>query len=191
MKVTMSHSAEAAIRTVAAAAITGSVVLLGSTITAVAFPWGAAPFRSSPGTGLSYLAGQRIDVPPDLYAGAEASLLLFARSSCGACEAAQPAFAALMNAATTSQVQVRLILQTEGGSNATDNRLIAGLGLASDQVRHLEFKRLRLKRVPAVALVGRDGKISRFAEGIPEGRALITLIDALRDVAEPARVTRQ
>jgi hypothetical protein len=132
-----------------------------------------------------------VDVPPDLYHGREATLLLFARSSCGACEAAKPAFAALADAAALNHLQVRLILQTEGGSEVADNRLIAGLGLSSDQVRHLAFDGLRLERVPAIALVGGDGTIIRFVEGIPEGPTLFALIDALRNVPDPDRVARR
>jgi hypothetical protein len=176
---------EAAIRRLATAAIATSVILLASTVAAVAFPWIGEAFHSSPASG-SYVTGQRIDVPSDLYRGREMTLLLFARSSCGACEAARPAFTALTTAAAARQLRVRLILQAENSAESADSRLIAGLGLSSEHVRRLAFEGLRLERVPAVALVEGDGTIVKFVEGIPEGRTLSRLLDALRELPEPA-----
>src|SRR5580704_15593322 len=46
-------------------------------------------------TAASYAVGDRIDVPANLYDSSSATLLVFARSTCSACEAAKPTFATL------------------------------------------------------------------------------------------------
>jgi hypothetical protein len=188
---TMTRLREGTVRALATTAIAVSVLALTATLTAVVFPWTARPFRSSAGSAASYVTGQRIDVPRDLYDNRDATLLLFARSSCRACEDAKPAFAALTAEAATKHLQVRLVLQAEGGSEATDSRLVAGLGLSSDQVRHLEFEGLQLERVPAVAVVIRDGTIVSFVEGIPDEKGLDSLLDGIRDVATSSRVAQR
>ncbi len=45
--------------------------------------------------GLSYAVGGRVDVPASLYSSTSRTVLVFSRSSCGACQRAKPVEAAI------------------------------------------------------------------------------------------------
>jgi hypothetical protein len=123
----------------------------------------------------AYAVGQRVDVPAGLYDAAPLTLLLFTRSSCPACERAKPAFAEL-TAALRDRAAVRVTMVVDEGQQAGEREYLRDVGLAEDRLAVVDFRTLRLRRVPTTVLVDRDGRVLHTQEGEPSAQDVAGLL---------------
>jgi hypothetical protein len=126
----------------------------------------------------AYAVGQRVDVPVGLYDATPFTLLLFARSSCPACERAKPAFAQV-TAALRDRASVRVRMVVDDGQQAGERAYLRDVGLAEDRLAAVDFRTLRLRRVPTAVLVDRDGRVLYTHEGEPsalDAAALLRMV---------------
>lgn len=140
------------------AAVSAAVVL----VTAVALATPALRERIS-GAGPAYRAGNRIDVPGGVYDSESYTLLLFARSTCDACQRSAPAFKELVGEAVREGMAVRLISAAPVAAREAD--FARALGLTDADVVGLPLATLRLKHVPTIVVVDRAGAIHYVREG--------------------------
>jgi hypothetical protein len=126
----------------------------------------------------AYPVDSVIDVGPDLYEGSTYTLIVFARSTCDVCQKVRPLIADLVTAT--------------GRSTEFGRRLVAVAGLAPDELRFAESlgfdhseivdrgeKQLRVRTVPTIVVVSRDGRVlfstdrADRPEQFQEGAALL------------------
>ena len=139
----------------AVALIVSAVAVLGATA-GIGF-WQA---RVS-ATSVSYEPGRAIDVPADLFSGAERTLLVFVRESCAVCQAEAPNIARV---ASSLKAQAVPTVVLTGSSEAKAEQLFAGQ-FGNVRHEHLAFSTLRVKTVPTLVLVDRQGTVLFSQEG--------------------------
>jgi len=125
----------------------------------------------------SYAAQQHIDVPASLYESARATVVLFGRGSCAACQRAKPVLADL--AQRLSELGVPLRLAVNGEDPTGDAAYATSLGLTDQQIVTVNTASLRLHVVPTIVLVDRQGLIRYAHEGAPtadDATALLAMV---------------
>lgn len=174
------------IRRAATAVIVACVVILAVTgVTAVPavktrLGWPA----SSPATG--YAVGQQIDVPPAAYAGSERTLLYFSLNNCAACQRSKGTVAAL--AVELGKHPGRRMVMVTGTTFHQDETAFArSIGLDESRLVRVDLTKLRLKRVPALVLVDRRGRVLLAKEGAPPDFRDILSAAAAEVDASPAQ----
>jgi hypothetical protein len=143
------------------AAAVASLVLVAVTAIVLARPG----LRDAVGLGpaAAYAAHSRIDVPPEAYQASPYTVVIFARSTCAVCRSAVPFLTTLVREAAAHGVAARLI---SGTPDARDEVAFAEtFGLGGGAIVGADFRSLRVKRVPTIVLVDRDGVIHSAREG--------------------------
>lgn len=161
-----------------------AMCLVGLTVTGVlAIPGVRAHLGLSPIRPISYAVGSHIDLPSSIYAATPYTLILFARSSCDACQRAKSVLADLA-AQVANESNARVILVT-GMSNVEDDAAYGRqLGVNEASQIRLDLTKLQLRQVPTIVLVDRNGQVERDWEGpSPDEQRAIT-----RDVVSFLRV---
>ena len=119
-----------------------------------------------PRATLSYAVGDRIDVPASVYDAAPVTILLFARSTCGVCQRAAPTFAAMFGSARANpRSSIRLI--SNGASHEDEVSYAHRVGLGEADMRAVDVTPLRLRLVPTLVLLDRQGTVRYASEGVP------------------------
>lgn len=146
---------------VAIAAAIASLVLVTVTVVAVLRPDLRDALQLGPKP--AYIAHARIDVPASVYESAPFTLVVFARNTCAVCRSAAPFLARAVTEAARSGVAVRLL----SGAAAQEDELVYArlLGLDDSALLPVDFKTIRVRRVPTVVLVDRTGEIHYAREG--------------------------
>ena len=150
------------------------VTVVGATVLAVRSP----ALRTHLGLGRppAYRVDAQIDVPDRLYRSSSHTLFIFARSSCAACQAAKPTFAALADRLRRASSDVVLIT---GGADARDEAAYASdLGLDASHLVPMNLSALRVKLVPTLVLVDQGGRVVYSIEGVPTDADQARLIEA-------------
>ena len=146
---------------VATAVAVASLALVAVTAVAVARP----DVRDAIGVGPTpaYARHGHIDVPAAVYSSSPYTLVLFARSTCPVCRQSVPLLGRLIQESRAAGVQVRLL----SVAPVADDELTyaQAIGLDASQVVGANLKALRVKRVPTVVLVDRQGEIHYAREG--------------------------
>ena len=142
-----------------------AVVLSASTVVVVwprvASALGLQPARVA--VRPAYVPGDRIDVPASWYQRAPRTLVVFARSSCGACQNAQPFLKSLVADVETHGGAV--VLAGHRDTPQSDAEFARSLGL-TDAAFTVFPAGLRLKATPTLVLVNRAGTIVHAWEGV-------------------------
>lgn len=116
-----------------------------------------------------------------VYGGSPYTVVLFARFGCGACERAKPLLSSLAKD-IAGRPGVRFVMVT-GTASRTENLAYAReLGLAEAAVVSITLTDLRLRQVPTLLLVDRQGVVRYAQEGaLPSsaGSELIQVLTAL------------
>jgi thiol-disulfide isomerase/thioredoxin len=150
---------DATLRRWATGIVVGSVATLAVTGLAL---YVSAGRLSAP----AYATNQRVDLPASLYEGAERTLLLVARSSCGGCQAAKPFLTQLVTAARrVPGTRVSLIVPR---LSTTENVFASEMGFSPAEVVALDVSRFNLRLVPTILVVDGSG-IIRFVHESPPG----------------------
>ena len=172
------------LRRAATAATILCVAVVAGSVLVVAVPEWRRAFRIAEPEGPAYAVGGRIDVPQAAYGSAPLTLLLFARSGCGACQTSKPAFASLI-AGLRDNSAVRVALIVREGTQAGEREYVRDLGLEEDGLVGVDFSALRLQRVPTTVLVDRQGEVRYILEGPP---SVLDQGEILRIAASPHAV---
>lgn len=164
------HVATASVATLVVAVVATSIVVLVPSVRDFLLVTEETP---------AYVVGEAIDLPADAFRAAPRTLLLFARSTCAACQQAQPFF---LDAIGVSSAQPGLAVALVTTGRNKDDELIYGrtLGLVDAQIHFIAASDLRLKRVPSVAIVDQSGVVRFFRE-------TLTGLDVQRDVLDTIR----
>jgi len=140
------------------------VVLVAATSAAVVSP----RFRQLlgfPSDSPAYRVGDLIDVPREAYEGTPYSLIVFARASCGACQAARPVLAELVEK-VIHDPNYRIVLVMPSGSAAEGRDYVRGLGLPESSFVPQVLRAFRVRAVPTALLVDHRGTILAVSEGL-------------------------
>lgn len=157
---------ETQLRRLATGILCVSVLVVAVTSAAVAFP----RFRQLlgfPGDSAAYRVGDQVDVPPETYEGTPYSLIVFARASCAACQAARPVLAELVEN-VRADADLRIVVLMPSGSPAEGLEYVRGLGLPESSFLPRALREFRVRAVPTALLVDHRGRILAVSEGLGE-----------------------
>jgi hypothetical protein len=153
------------------------VGLIGSTVAVLATPSWRAAFREVPTA--SYRLGERIDVAPTIYAGSDRTAILFADARCAGAQASREAFRAVAEAARKANARVVVVTPASPARRQMGAEYAASIGVPVAAVSPLNLETLRLRRVPAAAVVDRTGLLLAYREGPVRPTDASALIDSL------------
>jgi hypothetical protein len=128
----------------------------------------------------AYTAGDRVDVTPAAYTSAPISVLVFARSTCPACERSADFHKQLVAASKASGIPAVLITPSADGE--TERRYAEGLGIGASQVYQSPPGSIKLRSVPAVMVVDGSGLIRHVWFGKPDAvteAAILAIVPTL------------
>jgi hypothetical protein len=114
--------------------------------------------------GLSYPLGGQIDLPAGVYARTSRTLVIFARTSCVACQHAKPVFTEIA-AALSKYHDVRVVMVTGEQLAADETKFAAEMGLDASALIRMDLDPLRLRVVPTTVLVDARGAVLYSTEG--------------------------
>jgi hypothetical protein len=140
----------------------GLVLILLVTTMMVAWPRVTSALGMKHAPEPAYKTGQTIDAPLEWYAGADRTLVVFARASCGACQNAQP-FLKQLVADLGSKSAV--VLGSNGKEPAEEVIYGRALGLPEAAVKVVPAG-LRVRSTPTLVLVDRQGQVLGAWEGV-------------------------
>ena len=173
---------ETQLRRLATGIICVSVLAVAVTSAAVAFP----RFRQLlgfPSESAAYWVGDQVDVPPETYEGTPYSLIVFARASCAACQAARPMLAGLIEN-VRDDADLRIVVLMPSDSPAEGLEYTRGLGLPESSFLPRALREFKVRAVPTALLVDHRGRILAVAEGLGDPfRALTQRVLLLRENA--------
>jgi hypothetical protein len=154
------------------------VCLISSTIAVLATPSWRAGFQQAP--TVSYRVGERIDIAPTIYEGSDRTAILFIDAACAGAQASRDAFGALVEAARQGNTPLMLVTPSSPARRQTGADYAAAIGVPGAAVRPFDFQALKLRRVPAVAVVDRTGVLLAYHEGPLRPTGASALVDSLR-----------
>jgi len=172
------------IRRLSTVGIVVCVAAVALTVASLAFPSLRSRLGFQPKRLPSYSAGERIDLPKDFYASSRLTLIVFARSTCGACQAAQPKLAAIASELAGSSIPT--VLVTSGAASEQERSFATAMGIDDRHVVPFDLSTLRLQVVPTVVLVNTQGDVLFAMEGIPSDEQQQQLLRAARRSNSPA-----
>jgi hypothetical protein len=174
----MSRPSDRLVRRASIAASVGFALMLAGTIGYIAWPRVATALGVKPPVAPpAYAAGGQVDVPASWYSGADVTLILFARSNCGACEKAQPFLAQLVG---RMQGRGSAVMAHPPGMDDENREFARALGVADDHILVVGAG-LRVRATPTIVLVNRQGRILDAWEGAGNAdrqAAMLAAIDA-------------
>lgn len=150
-------------------------LLLTTTVVAVAWPRVTSALgveREAPIPTPAYEAGGQIDTPDAWYRESAHTLVLFARSSCGACQTASPYLTTLL---ARVKATGGVVLAGSDQARDEDAAYARSLGLTDTEFQ-VTPAGLRVRATPTLVLVNRQGRILGAWEGVgkPDRQASIT-----------------
>jgi len=152
------------------------VLVLGATVVAVAWPRITHTLGVKPAPReVAYRTGQVIDVPADWYHSSPYTVVLFARSSCGACQNAQPFFKQLVGG-----LKGRATVVLAGGEEERDADAQFGraIGLKDPAIR-VAPAGLKVRATPTLVLINQRGEILGAWEGVGPPEQQTTIAKAI------------
>lgn len=130
----------------------------------------------------AYEVGQLIDVDPSLYRATEYTLLVMARSTCGACQKSQPAYAEFVRLAASVGIPARLA--TTERERGPEEVFASSMGIPADAVSFVDATQLRVTRVPLLFLIDSTGVIRHLWPSIPDDAQTADVRQALQALAK-------
>jgi hypothetical protein len=113
-----------------------------------------------------YALGDRIDVPDAIFRDRPYTLVIFARSSCGASQAMKPLLAAIAKSVSTSD-GMGVTLITPMSDRQAEDEFAAEIGIGRRQTMPLDLAGLRVSRVPTLVVVNQQGEVQFVRSGRP------------------------
>jgi hypothetical protein len=158
------------VRLVSCGVLVACVSLIAVTATALAW--------KSQGNGVvsGYEVGGQIDVPSDWLAEDRPTLLVFLRSGCAASRRFLAELASRSDLGGFN-TPTRLVLPVTETLAESDIELAGAAGFETPAIRTVDFSALRLKVVPSLVLVGRDGRVMQESGGTAAAVAMLHDLD--------------
>jgi len=170
------------VRRLATGATIVCVALVAVTVLALASPSVRTRLGFRSGRPASYLTGQQVDLPAPVWETSPVTLLIFARSTCSACQRAQSAFTTLVaRLAAMPEARVLVVANSRGAHDEAG--YARNLGLDDGHLVTVDYGGLRLGVVPTLILVDRRGVVRFASEGVPSTEQLNDLVAAARALA--------
>jgi hypothetical protein len=158
------------------------VVLAGTTALVVSpamRQWmGVGPGAQPP----AYAVGDLVDISADVYRASPVSLVLFARSTCPACQRSADFHKQVVAAGRTSGIPS--VLMTPSEDVAAERIYAEGLGIAATDVHMVPTGSIKLQSVPALMVVDSAGLIRHVWFGAPDAAAQAAILAAVTAVAD-------
>ncbi len=154
------------------AASFGLVLLVAATAGSVLWPrLTSALGIAAAAPAAAYNAGEKFDGPAEWFNTHDATLVIFGRASCAACEKAQPF---LKSVVERMRGRAGVVMAHPPGAESDDVAYARSIGVADDRIRTVGAG-LRVHATPTLVLVDRTGAILDAWEGAgpPERQAAI------------------
>jgi hypothetical protein len=119
--------------------------------------------RDYVGLGSKYRVGQRLDTE-NFYKDVENTVVLFARSTCGASVASTQQLRSLASVIGGMANAQFVVIPTATWSDGERN-FVRSIGLAEENVRRERVEELKVRVVPTLAVVDHHGRIRYLREG--------------------------
>ena len=153
------------------------VVLVGTTALVV-----SPSLRQWTGVGpqvqpLAYAPGDQVDIEAATYQGAPLSLVLFARSTCAACQRGADFHRQAVAAARAQGVPT--VLVTPSADAEAERAYAAGLGIAATHVYLAPAGSIKLRSVPALMVLDSSGRIRHVWFGASDAAAQATILSTV------------
>jgi thioredoxin-related protein len=117
----------------------------------------------------AYAIGERIDLPVQLVTAAKYNLLVFARSTCGACQASKPMIKRMVTEVPGRRPHVAALLLAVEGMKPSELALADELGISKQNVRTYDkLAETKLRAVPTIMVVN-HGERGRWRPGDRRG----------------------
>jgi hypothetical protein len=154
------------------------VSILGGTVLLIARPdlrqfVGLGPAAVPP----AYVAGDRVDVDPEVFSDAPTTLLVFARSTCAACQSSADFHAQVV--ALARQAGHAAVLLTPSDDGDAEAAYGERLGVGRGQVHHFAPGSIKLRAVPTLMLVDTTGLIHHVWFGIADDPTKAAILQAV------------
>lgn len=169
---------DAFVRRLSTTVVVVCLLALGGTAALVVSPTlrarvGVGPASEPP----PYAAGEHVDIETAAYAASPVSLILFARSTCPACQRSADFHRQIVAAGKTRGVPTVLVTPS---TDADAERVYAeGLGIAGAQVYQAPAGSIKLRAVPALMVVDTSGQIRHVWFGAPDAATQTTILAAV------------
>jgi thiol-disulfide isomerase/thioredoxin len=161
------------------AATLGLVLMVAATAGYIGWPRVANAIGLKPAPPPpAYAAGQPVDVPAAWYDAAPKTLIIFGRSSCVACEKAQPFLKGLV---TRLNGRAAAVFAHPHGEDEADATFAKSLGVTSDRIV-VAGPGLRVRATPTLVLVDKNGTVLEAWEGAGPPEKQSSILKAI-DVA--------
>lgn len=175
----MDTTTDRAVGRVALAATIGLLLIVAATITAVVSPaareWARERLGWAPP---SYQIGAASSLPSAWRDAADHTVLIFVTTSCDACRRSLPFHRALVDAVRTRpDLQLRIVLTSPGDDEAA---YAASIGARAAQATRIDARETRLRRVPTILIVDREGIVVETKEGVLPEAEQHALIEKLK-----------
>ena len=160
----MDPRTDRAVGRVALAAAISLLLVVAATIVAVVSPsareWTRERLRWAPG----YQIGAPSGLPAAWLNTADRTVLIFASTSCEACRRSLPVYRTLVDAVRArSELRLRIMLTSPGDDEAA---YAASIGAPAADVTRIDARGTRLRRVPTILIVDRQGLVVEKKEGV-------------------------
>lgn len=177
---------DAFVRRLSTTVVVVCLLALAGTMALVVSP----SLRTSVGVGPAaepppYAAGDRVDIETAAFASSPISLILFARSTCPACQRSSDFYRQVVAEGKTRGVPAVLVTPS---NDAEAERVYAdSLGIAGTQVYQALPGSIKLRAVPALMVVEASGLIRHVWFGAPDAATQSAILAAVTGL-EAARV---
>jgi hypothetical protein len=170
----MRAGADGLVRSASTAASLALAAVLAITLAFVAWPRVASALGIEPGPPApAYAPGGTIDTPAAWHSRTPATLVLFARASCGACQTAR-----LFLISLVETLRGRADVVVVGGGADDDARFARDLGVDPALI-HAAPAGLRVRVTPTLVLVDRAGTILHAWEGVGPAEKQAVIAEAI------------
>jgi hypothetical protein len=129
----------------------------------------------------AYVQGDVVDIEAAAYRRSPLSLVLFARSTCAACQRSADFHKQIV--ATGKALGIPTVLITPSEETAAEEAYAAGLGIAPTNVYLARAGSIKLRAVPALMVVESSGLIRHVWFGASDADAQTTILAAVTAVA--------
>lgn len=132
-----------------------------------------------------YAAGDRVDIETAAYTSSPVSLILFARSTCPACQRSSDFYRQVVAEGKTHGVST--VLVTPSTDSAAERLYAEDLGISGGQVYQALPGSIKLRAVPALMVVDASGLIRHVWFGAPDAATQSAILATVTGL-EAARV---
>lgn len=169
---------DAFVRRLSTTVVAVCVLALTGTIALVVSP----SLRARVGVGPAsepppYAAGDQVDIDPAAYGSSPLTLVLFARSTCSACQRSAGFHKQVIDAGRTHGIPT--VLATPSTDADAERVYAEGLGITAAHIFQALPGSIKLRAVPALMIVERSGVIRHVWFGAPDTDTQATILAAV------------